>query len=420
MRLKFNKEGANCILKKKHILIIEATTSGAGLEIIKSALNNGIQVTFITSNLAKYMGDKNKYIFDEINIKEIIDTTEEKYLDEAIHHINEQSTINGVISLSDSNVEVVSKICKKNGWIFMNPSAVEIARNKDLTRKYLEKINILMPKFAVIQTKEDLMSFSGESDYPFILKNTKGTGSIDVILCNNEKELFEAYDTLLVNKNEKSKIIIEEYLVGPLISVESIIWKKDVTVLGFTNRSLGSLPHFVEVSYDFPFNIGEEKSKELIELQNKIIEYLGIDYGAVHIEFIITKKGPALIEINPRLGGGLLGRMISDSLGMDIYSELIRISLNEKPVLDFKANKGASTYVIYPEKEGILKDIDISLAKKINGIKEIYLKKNIGDLVNPPVNFRGDIGHIYSVAETAELSRKYAETAKSNIYMEII
>lgn len=403
----------------KHIIVVEATTSGAGLNILKSALKNGYSVSFLAKNLSKYIKFDDDKLFEKIEVIEC-NTTDEEVISEKVQTINENKKLVGLLTLTDGNIEVVSRVCKKLGLRTMNPEAVEKSRNKEQTRALSEKIEIKIPKYQVINDINDALKFTSSIGYPVILKTTRGTGSINVLLCNNDEDLKKSFHKISLNNNDiNSSILIEEFLIGPLVSVESITYNGQTTCLGITDRVLGSLPYFVETSYSFPIKVGEKLEEQLVSMTKKIIKELNVDYGATHIEYILTKDGPALVEVNPRLGGGMLGPMISNSLGIDIYEILIKIFTDEEVNLSFVPQMGCSTKVLYSDRVGIVKSVDYSLALNSPGIKDIVLSVKEGDEVSTPEDFKGDLGYIWAQGETVELATLNCQTAANYILVDI-
>lgn len=406
-------------MDQKHIAIVEATTSGAGLEVLHSAVKNNHKVTFIVQNLEKYKKSIKGDIFERINLVNC-DTSKESELEKAILNLQAASPINGLLTLTDGKIEIVSRIASKLGLTCMNPSAVSNARNKDKTREICENLNLRTPKFHKASNIEEAEKAAGKIGYPVIVKSSKGTGSTNVELCKNEKELNISYNKIsTATKNQRCSILIEEFLVGPLVSVESISLNGKVNFLGFTDRTLGPLPHFVEVSYSFPISLGENLEVELKKYTKEVLETIGMDNGATHTEFIITDKGPVLVEVNPRLGGGMLGPMISEALGIDLYNKLIQVAFGEKPDLNLSISKGCSTTLVYSHKHGYLKSIDHTVALKSPGVKEVFLSKESGDQVSPPEDFKGDIGFLWTEGETVELAASNCRYAANCILFDV-
>ncbi|MDC3412993.1 ATP-grasp domain-containing protein [Aquibacillus sp. 3ASR75-11] len=401
---------------EKYIVIVEATTSGAGLQIIKAAIEVNKNVIFITNDKEKYKDDVNNPLFKKIQLVHCPNPSHYSTLHETIEGLKSNVNIEGIISLSDGCIEAVSLVAKENHLTFINSDVVKVCRNKELTRRKLRSI-VKMPKYQVITSFKQAVGVSENWGFPIILKDSRGTGSMNVYLCRDEKELTEYYHEISTQIRDKqnSKILIEEYIVGTLVSVEAITYNYNTSVIGITNRTLGRVPYFVEQAYDFPYKLSEPLNNELIDIHSKVVKELNINVGPTHTEFLIAKDGIYLVEVNPRLGGGLLGKMISDSLDYDIYKEIVNISINKARYKEYKVVKGASTYVLYPEKEGVNTRIDDSLAIKVPYIQEIKIKNLEKNHVMLPKDFKGDLGYIYAVSGSAPEARLACETASSQL-----
>ncbi|MED0658299.1 ATP-grasp domain-containing protein [Anoxybacillus ayderensis] len=405
---------------RKHIAIIEATTSGAGLEVIRSAYNNGIDVSFFTSDPTRYTKFNTDHVLQKINRVVICDTKNEAMLENELSKLNTISPLGGILTLTDGCIEVVSKVSHKLGYTFMNPKAVSIARNKEQTRKHCKKYGINTPKFRVVDCVESAKQLLEEWGGSIILKNSKGTGSSSVQLCTSNDELEVAFHEIHKEASKVNGVVLaEEFLIGPLVSVESITYKGETKILGITNRILGSLPYFVEVGYTFPIKLGDYLEGELADITYRLLESLEVDYGATHIEYILTNKGPVLVEINPRLGGGMLGPMISESFNDDIYLPLLDIALGREPRIPHAPVKASSTFVIYSSKEGVVEDINTSLAEQCPGVKKVVINVKKGEKVSPPKDFRGEIGYVWASGETADISFSYCQTAAGCVIAKI-
>ena len=47
-------------------------------------------------------------------------------------------------------------------------------------------------------------------------------------------------------------------------------------------------------------------------------------------DYALTAKGPAIVEINPRLAGGFIPEIVRLASGIDIVREAIRLVVGEK------------------------------------------------------------------------------------------
>jgi predicted ATP-grasp superfamily ATP-dependent carboligase len=66
-------------------------------------------------------------------------------------------------------------------------------------------------------------------------------------------------------------------------------------------------PYFAIRGGCFTTNCGEYA--EIEAYAYRLLDAIGFDHGAAHIELMLTTNGPAPIEINPRLVGARIGRL---------------------------------------------------------------------------------------------------------------
>lgn len=405
---------------KKHLVIIEATTSGAGLRVIDSAHRLGLEVSFFTADPNKYQRFNQTGTLDRLSRIVVVNTSDCEQVQAKVEQLNESHPVDGLVCMTDGNIEMAAQVATHMGLPFLSPDAVSLARNKDRTRELCGERGIRIPRFQVVSNMDTALDLAAEWGYPCILKSSRGTGSAQVILCRDESELRSAYPVLDEKARAASgQLLLEEFLRGPLYSVEAITYEGTTHILGITDRLLGNLPYFVEVSYSFPIMFDEQTERAIYEMVTDLLQAMGVNCGATHTELILTADGPAIVEVNPRLGGGMIGPMISESYGFDIYEQLIRIAFNEAPQIPEHPVGGAATYVVYATTEGVIERVHDQIARTYPGVKDIVINAKQGDLVKPPEDFRGDIGYVWATGNTVDMAASNCRAAVSAIWMDV-
>lgn len=215
-------------------------------------------------------------------------------------------------------------------------------------------------------------------------------------------------------------ILLEEFITGPVFSVESITFRGETQILGLSDRTLGPQPNFVELGATFPVSVGEKMYAAIEELINRLFSKLGISHGVSHTEIILSRNGPVLVELNPRLGGGLIGPMISKSYGINIYKEIIKLALDVKPVIPEKPLQAAAFQILFSAQSGKIKNICANLAKDYPSIEEIIVRDRVGQHVqSPPTDFRGDLAIVLAVGETTDMAVNNCKAAMTAIHYEV-
>lgn len=399
----------------ERVLIVESSITSVKLNIIESALNMGLLPFFLCRSLEKYQKyDIIKFIEKGLEYLEIgaADTPE---VINMLQKLN--SNFNGIVCLTDSSIELAAELAEHFNLPFISAAAARICRNKDQISQLCQKLNILHPACVKVNSYSNIINSSKEIIPPCIIKPVIGTGSIGVDFCEDKELLNQKLKIALLNQN--SQILLHEYIPGPVVSLECIIAKKHLYPLGLADRIMGQLPRFLEIGATFPVILPLVENK-IIEIVSKIVDSLNIDTAVLHVEFILSNEGPVLIEVNPRLGGGLIGESISNAYGIDIYSEIIKIALNQAIAIPSLPKQAMTAYFLYANKQGKIKNISgINTARSMTNIKILQHAKT-GDYVDgPPIDFRSDmIATIISVGENSVRSLMSCFAALSAINIE--
>ena len=96
--------------------------------------------------------------------------------------------------------------------------------------------------------------------------------------------------------SRSKKVIVEEYMVGPEVSVETFSLDGKVRVIAITDKVTTGEPHFVEIGHSIQSSL-DLKIKEEIKEIAKTIKAMGVDIGPTHIEMKITDNGPKIVEL---------------------------------------------------------------------------------------------------------------------------
>jgi carbamoyl-phosphate synthase large subunit len=141
--------------------------------------------------------------------------------------------------------------------------------------------------------KERNIPVPGSASWPRIFKPRKGFGGKSQFIVSNAIERSE-----LLRKIKISDFIEQEYIVGPEYSVDVYVSQKGAFIAAMPRLRLKVLDGEVDESLS-------AEIPEIDSLSRKIIASTNGWEGPLTLQFIDTKEGPLLIEINPRFGGGV-------------------------------------------------------------------------------------------------------------------
>ena len=271
---------------------------------------------------------------------------------EQILELCESIDIDGITSIaSDAAVSTVNYVAGKLGLIGNSFKDSIACTDKYQMRCRFAEFGVSSPKFAISETVYNIEDFR----FPVIVKPTDRSGSRGVKKIVNEGELLIAVSRAK-NESFSGKAIIEEYVSGSEVSVESISWKGNHTILVITDKVTTGAPCFVELEHHQPSQLSAEIQQQLKTETIKVLNSLNIQYGASHSEFKITKEGRIFaIEVGARMGGDFIGSdLVQLSTGFDFVKAVIDVALGqfEEPVIHSKNCSGV--YFLCKETEHLL------------------------------------------------------------------
>lgn len=319
---------------------------------------------------------------------------------------------NGIMTLAtDMPMRAVAKACEVCHLPGINYETAIKATDKGEMIKAFEAAGVEHPWYHIIPSPEALETAIDRITYPCIMKPTDNAGSRGVVLCHSREELENEYEYSR-HESRGGAVIIEEYLQGPEFSIEVMAVDGEPHVLQITDKLTTGAPHFVEMGHSQPTRQNEENRAKIKDLACRAVKAVGIHVGPAHVEMILTKDGPKMVELGARMGGDCITtHLVPLSTGIDMVGCTIRLACGEKIDIEPKYNKG-SAIRYFDAHNGMIKAIEgIYEAKKMPGVQEISIVHQVGETVGEIGSSTDRVGFVIAQAETAEDAVKVCEEA---------
>ncbi|WP_458414283.1 ATP-grasp domain-containing protein [Schinkia sp. CFF1] len=404
------------------IIFIETTKSGSSREAIKAARRMGYSVVLITES-NKFMSQRDEFT-DVQQLFFLKQITEDDVRDVIIKLKDQGERIATVISFVDPFVSMAARLSNELCKSDISITAIKKMEDKSKTREAL-KNNALTPIYKIFKPSDNLRSFINDFDYkfPVIIKSPVSKASKDVYLVNNRLEMenvIRKFQRMFPNR----KILIEEYLIGPQYLVEVVVHKGLVHIIAMIKQELtNKASRFIITGYELQVNVSDPLYQSLHGAVSSIIHDLGVSNAGCHLELRYVNDNWKLIEINPRISGGAMNRMIEEAFGINLVEETIKLFLGEEPALERKFEKNIYTHYIVIGSYGcLLKVTGKNKAAAQPGVLEVYIKPRKGSTMTPPLSMGHRYGYIMATGDTAEEAKMNAMKAARNIkfYLEPI
>lgn len=253
-----------------------------------------------------------------------------------------QIGIDGITTIaSDTAVLAVNYVASQLGLIANSDAYSAMMTNKYLMRQCFHTHDIPSPRFCLVNERCDkvLTDFR----FPLIVKPTDRSGSRGVEKVLHADQLTEAIRRAQAESFEH-QAIVEEFVPGREVSVESISYEGQHYILQITDKVTTGEPFFVELEHHQPSSLPDDIKDRIKSFVLKALDALHIQYGASHSELKITEDGDIrVIEIGARMGGDFIGSdLVCLSTGYDFLKGVIEVALGDfhEPVLSARHHAG--------------------------------------------------------------------------------
>lgn len=197
-----------------------------------------------------------------------------------------------------------------------NKRAAIIEGSKAFSKDLMKKYNIPTAKYATFENLKDAISYLDEVEIPIVIKADGLALGKGVIIAETREEAEKAIHSMMEDKvfgESGSKVVIEEFLTGPEVSVLAFTDGKTLVPMvssmdhkraldgdkGLNTGGMGTIapnPYYTE-------KIAEEcMEKIFIPTMKAMNEENRTFKGCLYFGLMLTESGPKVIEYNCRFG----------------------------------------------------------------------------------------------------------------------
>ena len=283
-----------------------------------------------------------------------------------------------------------------------NTKSINNAMNKLESRNIFNSISEIKIQNAIVNKIEDIEIFINKNGTS-VLKPIYGTASKSVIKVDSFQENKAEVEKLMQDCSDQD-LIIEEFVDGSEYALEGNLINSELNKIVIFDKPINyKEPYFEESIYIAPTEIPDKTQKEIIYLIGKACKELGLENGPVHVEFKIHNNEIFIIEINPRMIGGLCSRCLSFGLFKTSLEEIALHAFlnNELKSIDLLSNFVGVLMIPTPisGKFISINKNELESIPNVSGV-EITVSEN-SNLLEPPF---GDkyLGFVFSQGDSKE------------------
>ncbi len=275
-----------------------------------------------------------------------------------------------VIAPDDPLVRGVSDALRHENILCFGPTkmAAEIEGSKVFAKNLMKKYSIPTAAYEIFDNADEACRYIDNSPVPLVIKADGLALGKGVFIAQSREEAKEAVKSIMEDKifgSSGNKIVIEEFLTGPEVSVLAFTDGKTIVPMvssmdhkraydGDTGPNTGGMGAVAPNPFYTP-----EIAKECIEkIFIPTINAMNMENrsfsGCLYFGLMITKKGPYVIEYNCRFGDPET-QAVLPLLKSDLLDIMIHVAKGTLNLADVEFSKDSSCCVVavsdgYPKK----------------------------------------------------------------------
>lgn len=236
----------------------------------------------------------------------------------------------------------------------------KLIHHKDNYRKFALENDIPTPKAMGFSDIDTALSSIGGFMFPLIVKPIDLSGGKGITKIESPSEAKNALDSAF-SLSKSGRIVIEEFIDGTRHGFSAFI-RDGKVVFHFTDDEHYYLNQYMVSAASTPTTAPESAINVLVTQAQKIARILSLKTGIFHVQFIMCKDEPMIIEICRRPPGDLYIKLVQHATGIDYPSWLVRASceLDCSGLIQKKVDGYYLRHCVMASQSGVLEDIVVS------------------------------------------------------------
>ena len=199
----------------------------------------------------------------------------------------------------------------------------------------VERAGLPTPRAQRVQSVDQLFAAAADIGFPAVVKPEFGHSQVGCVRVDSYESLPDVYwlvrneiaSTHVVNLYSRTDLLFEEYLDGVEFDVDLVLEDGECVFSSVSQQFPTHEPSFQETGLHCPPRHAAKPVRRLVELSIETVQAFGFRLGVLHVEGKCTSKGPRIVEVNARMGGGRIHQIVEAVWEVDLIEAHLRAAL---------------------------------------------------------------------------------------------
>ncbi|HEX2091853.1 MAG TPA: ATP-grasp domain-containing protein [Longimicrobiaceae bacterium] len=251
--------------------------------------------------------------------------------DDVIHGVSylaRTERIERIVPLDEFDLEMASTLREHLRVPGMGETTVRYFRDKLAMRMKAREEGILVPDFVPILHNDAIREYLDTVPPPWVLKPRTSASAIGIRKLDDPDEVWRVIEGM---GDRRSFHLLERFVRGEVYHVDSLAWEREIVFAeanGYMNPPF-EVYHGGGLFCTRTIPRASDLSRDLRELDERVMRALGMVRGALHTEFIRGEEDGRLyfLETAARVGGANIADMVEAATGLNPWREWARLEV---------------------------------------------------------------------------------------------
>lgn len=244
--------------------------------------------------------------------------------------------VDRIVALEEFDVVIAALVREHFSMPGLSSSKARVFRDKLAMAVQSQRAGIDAPDFVALINPDEVRGFMERVPSPWLIKPRSDVSAIGIRKVEDQAEVWSVINELneRENLNERaSYYLLARFVPGGVFHVDSIVNNGRVVFSGVNQygRPPMQVAHHGGAYISHTLARGSADEKELLEINQKLLQALGLERGATHAEFIkSTADGKFyFLEVASRVGGAYIADVLEAASGINLWREWAKIEISE-------------------------------------------------------------------------------------------
>lgn len=338
-----------------HVVLVEPRFPTNQKLFVRALAELGVTVTAIGEGSKSSLDHELRHWLR--HYEEVSNVTSEAELTRAMRFITSHAHVDRIEATVEAHIMAVAKVREAFGVPGTSVRTAWLCRDKPAMKEALRQGGVPCARSTAAASIAEIIAFAEEVGFPLIVKPRDGAGASGAARVDSVRDIEIAALNLHVDKGRS--VAVEEFLEGHEGFYDTLTQRGEV-VHEFVSHYYPNVLEAMRTRWISPQIVATNRvdmgsSYDAVKaLGRRVIEVLGIESSATHMEWFYGPKGLKFSEIGCRPPGVKAWDLYNVGNDMDLYREWARAICGLPPAQRPSRRYAAGMVALRPDRDGVI------------------------------------------------------------------